>query len=165
MTKQVLFQVQAAEMGFLWRVHSVVFHDKSVLLWIYKAVNVESFLLWIERSQLWCFLATWAECSRKNWQIKSWWQHAWENNSGQRSTKDQVAWLHLWPDLVSSWYGDNEPIKVAKNCEVSCFILELMSPWPSTEEYRVQNYIIKGGSFGQLFMPLLKTMQVNLVIQ
>ena len=43
-TKRVLSQAQAAEIGFLLIVHSVTLHDKVCSCWIPKALNVESLL-------------------------------------------------------------------------------------------------------------------------
>ena len=51
MTERILSQVQAAEMGFLWRVNGVTLRNKVRSCQIDKTLNIEAFLR-IERSQL-----------------------------------------------------------------------------------------------------------------
>jgi len=52
MTERVLYQAQAAEMGFLRKVHGFTLHDKVRSCKIRKALNVEPLFLQSERSQL-----------------------------------------------------------------------------------------------------------------
>jgi len=54
MTERVLSQIQAAEIGFLRRVHGVTLRDEVSISGIRKALNVES-VLRLERYQLRCF--------------------------------------------------------------------------------------------------------------
>jgi len=55
MTKRVLSQVQAAEMGFLRRVQGVTLRPKVHSCEIRKVLTVDSLLLRIDISQLHCF--------------------------------------------------------------------------------------------------------------
>ena len=71
MTERTLFQVQAAEMGFLRRVHGVTLRDKVRSCEIRRAVNVELLLLRIKISQLRLFRPCVQKVTRKTGEIRS----------------------------------------------------------------------------------------------
>jgi len=53
--------------------------------------------------------AIYPECPRKDWRTKPF--RRLQSTSGAHSlSKDQVAWLHLWPCLVPSWCGASRTI-------------------------------------------------------
>jgi len=70
MTEGILSRVQAAEMGFLRRVHGVIPRDKVRNCEIRKALNVETLVAQIKRSQLRSFDHV-SRMSHKNWRGKS----------------------------------------------------------------------------------------------
>jgi len=72
MTEGILSRDQAAEMGFLRRVRGVIPRDNVRNCEIRKALNVETLIDQIKRSQLRSF-GNMSRMSHKNWRGKSWW--------------------------------------------------------------------------------------------
>ena len=110
MTKRVLSQVEAEEMGILWIVHGVMLRDLVCSCEIRKTLNVEPLLHRIEIS------ARMVEPRDQNVPGNNCEASPASYTQGkmaERSTKDQVAWLHLRPCLVSSRCGANRTIR---NC-------------------------------------------------
>jgi len=99
MTERILSQVQAAEMRFLRRVHGVILHDKVRSCGIRQDLNV-MLLLQIES------LSGSTRCpnvpGKTGEASPAGYTHG---KAAQRSSKDQVEWLHLQPCLVPSWCG------------------------------------------------------------
>ena len=61
----------------------------------------------------------------------------------QKSSKDQVEWLHLRPCSVPSWCGASRTIHpIAENCEVFCLLPGLLAPPSSQVENRKRNWWI-----------------------
>ena len=52
MNERVRFRVQAAEIGFLRRISGFTLLDENISADIRESLNIESLLLWLERSQL-----------------------------------------------------------------------------------------------------------------
>ena len=103
MTERMLFQAQAAAIGFLRRVHGVTHRDKARSCEIRKTLNAES-LLRIVRSQQWWFghLTRMPKETLASQVLLHGYAHG---KVAQRSAKDQAVWLHLRFCLVPSWCG------------------------------------------------------------
>jgi len=99
MTKRVLPQVQAAEMGFLRRFHGVKLGDKVRSCKFCKAVSVES-LLRIENSS---FVGS-AMCPSNDWRESSYWRNPRESGPEVVQAPGGVTTSHtlLCPVLVWS---------------------------------------------------------------
>ena len=74
MAERVLSQVQAAQMGFLRRVHGVTLRDKVRSSEFPKTLNIDQFLFRIDRSQCRCFHRV-TIMSQELWQGKFCWLH------------------------------------------------------------------------------------------
>jgi len=101
-----LYQVQAAEIGFLWRVHSLTLSEKMRSCEFRKDLNVEPLLLRMERSQL-----RWFDRASKDNRGKSCCLHSWESGpevvQGSDYTSDHC--------FVTSWDGASKT-----NWDCSC---------------------------------------------
>ena len=102
MTWIILSQVQAAEMGFLRRVHGATLRDKVRSCQIRKTTNVDP-LFRIERPQLGSAMCP--ECPRKDWKGMACWLHPRESVPEVVQVPGGVEWLYLRPCLVLSWSG------------------------------------------------------------
>jgi len=100
MTEKILSQVQAAEMGFLRRVHVVTLRDKVRSSEIHKALNVEP-LLRIERSQLHWF----GHVSRMPHQRLVWQDLLAKPAGKRRRGRPRTRWRDYISDLVWSRLG------------------------------------------------------------
>ena len=65
MTERILFQVKAAKMGFMRRVHGVTLRDKVRSCEMRRAVDVEPLLLRIKSSQIRLFRPCVQKATRK----------------------------------------------------------------------------------------------------
>ena len=112
MTEKVFSQMQAAEMGFLRRVHGVTLRDKVPSCEIRRALNVEPLLLLIERSQLGWF----GHVSRMS-QEKLGTQVLLATPTGKRPRgRPRTRWSDNISDLASEFAADREIFPV-----IGCF--------------------------------------------
>ena len=137
MTKRVLSEVQDAEMAFLRRVHGVMFCDKMCSCEIRKDLNVEPLLFRIKRYQLSWF----SHVTRMYHDSEASPAGYTHGKAAQRSSKDQVEWLHHQIFLISSWFGASRTTWDYCWPWAMSSPLGLLPPWLSVQEKRVWEWM------------------------
>jgi len=108
MTERILSKVEAAEMRFLRRVHSVTLRDKVLSCEVLKTLNVEPLLqvesyVWLSATMIWLFDQNVpGEIGARHVLLAT--------PKGTRPIgrpRTRVAWLHLRPCLVQTWDNRN----------------------------------------------------------
>jgi len=108
-TERILSKEQTAEMGFLRIVLGVTLRDtKSTCLKSVKPGMPSHFFE--ARDPRYVSSAMCPERAGKDWRSKTFGLVITRGKIVQKSSKHQVAWLHLRPCLVSSWCGASRSI-------------------------------------------------------
>ena len=127
MIERVLSQAPAAEMRFLRRSRNMQIRDKVRNCEIRKSLNLETFLLRMEISQITLIRAYVPNVPGKIGEASPAGYTNWK--AAQSAFKDQTAWLHLRPCWPAFAWSQQNP-EILADREIFQVLLELLPTFP-----------------------------------